>query len=444
MPNRLLFYFDVRSESWSREVAELRIWQEEALAAWESNDRRGIIAAATGTGKTRLALEALKRVADGNGRAVVVVPTRVLQDQWIRELRGARIVPARRIGTVGGTDPDPNPDHLIIVAVIDSARTGVRSLIKHWNGLGFPTMLVVDECHWAGSDYNKGVFEGDAKWRLGLSATPERGDDGFDDVLLPQLGGIVYRYSLKDAMDDGVLADLQLVNLILDLTRGEVDEYERIEQRINALSSELSRKRPDLFVNRDWTTAVALAAKGEPLAKRLSAFVAERRRMLARTSGRFVAVKNLLEFGHFNGRRTIVFNETIDQAEHVADLVRDGGISVAVDHSKMSQRDREANQARFRGGGADCFVVVKAADEGLDVPDADQALITSGTLNPRQRIQRLGRVVRLGGLRPRAISLLARGTTEEEVVAGRDLELLGISRVRTVAAANSDLPSLWG
>ncbi len=424
-------------------MTELRPWQEEALTAWEGNGRRGIIAAATGTGKTRLALEALKRIVSENGRTVIVVPTRVLQDQWLRELRNAKVAPTRRIGTIGGTDPDPNPDHLVIVAVIDSARTGVRSLVKHWNGLGLPTMLIVDECHWAGSDYNRGVFEGDALWRLGLSATPERGDDGFDDVLVPELGGVVYRYSLKDAMDDGVLADLQLVNLILDLTRGEVDEYQRLERRINSLVADLSRKRPDLFVNQDWTSAIAGARKSEPLAKRLSTLVGERRRMLARSSGRFVAVKNLLSAGHFQGRRTIVFNETIEQAEHVADLVREDGVSVAVDHSKMSPRDREANQARFRGGGTDCFVVVKAADEGLDVPDADQALITSGTLNPRQRIQRLGRVVRLGGKRPRALSLLAGGTTEEDLVAGRDLELLGTSRVRTISIAGVELPPLW-
>lgn len=424
-------------------MTELRAWQVEALQAWQGNGRRGIVAAATGTGKTRLALEVLTRVVPNDARTVIVVPTRVLQHQWLRELRNARIVPASRIGTIGGTDPDPNPDHLVIVAVIDSARTGVRSLVKYWNGLDFPTLLVVDECHWAGSEYNKGVFEGDALWRLGLSATPERGDDGFDDVLVPELGGIVYRYSLKNAMDDGVLADLQLVNLILDLTRGEVDEYQRLERRINALISELSLKCPGLFSNQDWTAAIAAAAKSEPLAKRLSTLVGERRRMLARTSGRFVAVKNLLNAGHFHGRRTIVFNETIDQAEHVADIVRDGGVSVAVDHSKMHARDREANQARFRGGGADCFVVVKAADEGLDVPDADQALITSGTLNPRQRIQRLGRVVRRGGKRPRALSLLAAGTTEEDLVAGRDLELLGISRVRTISFKGVEVPKLW-
>ena len=425
-------------------MSDLRPWQEEALAAWESNNRRGIIAAATGTGKTRLAIEALRRAAAEGARAIVVVPTRILQDQWLRELRLARVVPARRMGTIGGPAPDPNPDHLVIVAVIDSARTGGRSLVKHWNGLGLPTMLIVDECHWAGSEYNRGVFQGDARWRLGLSATPERGDDGFDDVLVPELGGIVYRYSLKDAMDDGVLADLLLVNLLVDLTRSELNEYERLEQRIGRLKSDLTQKNPELFTHHDWTADVARAAKDEPLAKRLTTLVGERRRMLAQSSGRFAMVKRLLAAGEFAGRHTIVFNETIEQAERVADLVREAGVSVVVDHSKMDQRDREVSHARFRGGGAECLVVVRAADEGLDVPQADQAVITSGTLNPRQRIQRLGRVVRLGGQRPRALSLLARGTPEEHVVAGRDLELLGVSRVRTVPVVNGALPPLWG
>lgn len=424
-------------------MSDLRPWQSDALAAWETNDRRGIVAAATGTGKTRLAIEALRRVVSDGGRAAIVVPTRVLQDQWLRELRLARAYPARRIGTIGGPNPDPSPDHLAIVAVIDSARTGVRNLMKHWNSLGLPTMLVVDECHWAGSEYNRGVFEGDARWRLGLSATPERGDDGFDEVLVPQLGGVIYRYSLKDAMDDGILADLRMVNLIIDLSRSELSEYQQLERRLDQLKADLALKRPELFAHEDWTADVATAAKSDPLAKRLSNLLVERRRMLARSSGRFTMVKRLLEAGHFADRRTIVFNETIEQAERVADLLRQDSISVVVDHSKMSQRDREGSQERFRGGGADCLVVVKAADEGLDVPDADQALIISGTMNARQRIQRLGRVVRLGGRRPRAMSLLARGTTEELLVAGRDLELLGVSRVRTIPITGGALPLLW-
>ena len=425
-------------------MSELRGWQLEALGAWEDNGRRGIIAAATGTGKTRLAIEALRRTAAEGARAAVVVPTRLLQEQWLRELRAARVVPTRRIGTIGGPAPDPNPDHLILVAVMDSARTGGRSLVQHWNGLGAPTMLVVDECHWAGSTHNRQVFEGDATWRLGLSATPERGDDGFDAILEPELGGIVYRYTLKDAMNDGILADLRLVNLLVDLTRAELSEYEGLEALIGRLRGDLAQRRPDLFTIADWTVAVAVAAKSEPLAKRLTALLVERRRLLADSSGRFVMVKRLLEAGEFAGRRTIVFNETIRQAEHVAALALSAGLAAAVDHSKMTSRSRAASHARFRSGAADCLVVVRASDEGLDVPDADQAVITSGTMNPRQRIQRLGRVVRVGGLQPRAISLLARGTAEETVVSGRDLELLGTGRVRTLVASATALPLQWG
>ncbi|OBB28948.1 hypothetical protein A5762_00040 [Mycolicibacterium elephantis] len=257
------------------------------------------------------------------------------------------------------------------------------------------------------------------------------------------MGGIIYRYSLKDAMDDGVLADLRLVNIVIDLPRSEVAEYDRLKTRIDSLESELRANNPGLFVHEDWTARVAQASKTDPVAKRLSNLVAERRRMLARSSGRYTMVKRLVDAGELAARRTIVFNETIEQAEHVAELIRGAGISVVVDHSKMSQRDRDTSHTLFRGKSVDCLVVVRAADEGLDVPDADQAIITSGTLNPRQRIQRLGRVVRLGGQQPRAISLLARGTPEEQIVAGRDLELLGLARVRTVSTSDGALPPLW-
>ena len=424
-------------------MLDLRQWQLEALNAWELAQRRGIVAAATGTGKTRLALAALERASSEGARSVVVVPTRVLQEQWLRELRSAKIVPARRIGAIGGPAPNPSPDHLITVAVIDSARSGIRNLMAHWSALRIPTLLVVDECHWAGSNHNRGVFEGDPRWRLGLSATPERGDDGFDDVLVPELGGVVFRYSLKDAMDDGVLADLRLVNLLIDLSAQEIWAYEDLQRRIEAAVEDLRVTDPNLFQQADWTADVALAAKVNPKAKRVTTLIAERRRLLSGSSARFSLVRELIDDGHFFGRRTIIFNETIQQAERVALLARNAGINVAVDHSKMSTSDRAASQSRFRAGSSSCLVVVRAADEGLDVPDADQAVIVSGTLNARQRIQRLGRVVRTGGLPPRAISLLAKGTTEETVVAGRDRELLGVDRVRVLHCRTDQLESMW-
>lgn len=409
-------------------VSELRAWQVDALARWRVNGHRGIVAAATGTGKTRMAIEAIREVLAAGGRAIVVVPTRTLQHQWIRGLRSARIA-GRRLGTIGGTNPDPNPDHLILVAVIDSARNGARNLMRHWASSGLKTLLVVDECHWAGSDYNRGVFEGDASWRLGLSATPERGDDGFDDVLVPMLGPVVYRYALRDAMDDGVLSHLRSVNLLVDLSRMEQREYERVEGAVSSLRLQLRESHPQLFNSSDWTAAVAQAASKIPMANRLNALVKERRRLLANSSGRLTIIERLVAQGILHGRRSIVFNETIDQAERVAEIVGRLDEKFSIDHSRMGPREREVNLDAFRAGATSTLIVVRTADEGLDIPDADQAIIVSGTMNPRQRIQRLGRVVRLGGVSPRAISLLARGTVEETVVAQHDRELLGLERV---------------
>ena len=187
--------------------------------------------------------------------------------------------------------------------------------MKHWNSIGLPTMLVVDECHWAGSEYNRGVFEGDARWRLGLSATPERGDDGYDEVLVPELGGIVYRYSLKDAMDDGVLADFRLVNLLVDLTRSELSEYNGSSSGSAGSNRTSARSVPNSSRTGldGWCRTRRPRTTPWPRASRLSSVSAAG--CWREALGRFVMVKRLLEAGEFAGRRTIVFNETIEQAE---------------------------------------------------------------------------------------------------------------------------------
>lgn len=418
----------------------MRQWQSEALQTWANSGHRGIVAAATGTGKTRLALHAIREATDRNQRIIVVVPTRVLQDQWVRELR--RFGLGRRLALIGGADPSPSPDAPVTVAVIDSARTGAKSLIRHWADAGLETFLIVDECHWAGSQANRALFDAPTTWALGLSATPERGDDGLDEVLVPSLGPVIYTYSLRQAMDDGVLSELQLVNLIVELSAFERGEYSALCRRVDAAEQELRRRRPDLFENEDWGGAVAAAGEGDALAKRLAGLIAERRRLLAKSAVRLAIFRSLVSGGLLTGRRTIVFNESIDQAKQVASLITEAGLRVVEDNSRIAKVDRQSAHERFRSGSAEALVAVRTVDEGVDVPDADQCVILSGTMNARQRIQRLGRVVRLGGLAPRAVSLLAAGTIEEQHIAGRDLELLGQARVRTVRVTREQLPSV--
>jgi superfamily II DNA or RNA helicase len=231
-------------------------------------------------------------------------------------------------------------------------------------------------------------------------------------------------------MDDGILASLRSYNILCELSRLELVEYSKLEAKIEASQQALAKTRPDLFVDMDWTSHVAQAAKVHPLAARLHALVDERRRMLSSTSGRLAVLRGLFDAGLLVSRKSIIFNETINQAEQVARLAINSGASVSIDHSRLSLRERTRSMEQFRFGASDCLVVVRTAD----VPDADQAVIVSGTMNARQRIQRLGRIVRLGGKPPRAITLLSSGTVEERVIAGRDLELLGAPRVETMSA----------
>ena len=117
-------------------------------------------------------------------------------------------------------------------------------------------------------------------------------------------------------------------------------------------------------------------------------------------------------------------------AEQSARLFEDHGYVTLVDHSALRTRDREAAHEAFRRERAAVLIAVRTVDEGVDVPDADVAIILSGTLTGRQRIQRIGRILRPSGSTAMCYSLLARGTSEESIVGAADASLLGPERVR--------------
>ena len=106
-------------------------------------------------------------------------------------------------------------------------------------------------------------------------------------------------------MDDGILGDLLLVNLVVDLSRFEKDEYDSLQTRLGALKARLASEHPEWFVHLDWTGAIAAAARENVDAKRLNALVGERRRLLSKSSSRLSALKVLIDEGLLDGRRSI-------------------------------------------------------------------------------------------------------------------------------------------
>jgi superfamily II DNA or RNA helicase len=392
-----------------------------------------VVEAATGTGKTAVAFAAIERLRARHGedlRVAIVVPSLALARQWRRNLHSEVGIPP---GSVGEQHSQPErawAGQPILLTVINSARDGLAPVLRSWKDC--PTLLIVDECHRAGSEFNALIFAETSTYALGLSATPERDDRGHLRIVYPALGPPVYSYPLIKALDDGVLAPLRCVNLYVDFTPEESLAWEANRQEVGDTIWMLRRTFPELAdAEEDFLKRVGrLADDEEPLALKLVSLLATRRRLLSEAEGRQAARRSLLEWLAARGDRALVFHETIASAERSKAELVELGVAVSIDHSEMPKDERERESARFERGSARVYVAVRALDEGVDLPEAAVAVITAGTRSRRQRIQRFGRVLRA---RPdktaTVISVLVKDTPEEGGVGARDEELVGASRV---------------
>lgn len=341
----------------------LRTWQVAALARWNESGCRGIFEIATGGGKTMFALAAREGfIASHPGtKTVVVVPTNALLDQWYVEIVDGLGVPETDVRILRGKDLRPSsPVNLVVV---NTARRFADLTVPIE-----PVLLIVDECHRAGSPENAKALQIPAAAAVGLSATPERDfDDGLVEYLVPRLGPILYRYNLADAIADGVLSGLSLVYVKIPLLNSEQEEYDRLSRRI---------------------AAAAQSADAE----RIESLLRARSRLYNNAFYRLPVARALLQ--QRQGRRGLVFLESIQAAEDLHRELEADGHSVCVYHSKMSEGMRRSNLRLFRRGAYDLLITCRALDEGFNVPEAELAVVVAGTASKRQRTQRVGRVLR--------------------------------------------------
>ncbi|MBX6773012.1 MAG: DEAD/DEAH box helicase [Chloroflexi bacterium] len=361
------------SESGGREWTlnkALRPWQEEALSAWMKNGCRGILAVATGAGKTTVAEAAMRaiRVHYPSARFIIIVPTVSLADQWYVSLVEDLCVPRGQIRVFSSRSSDSATAGVVNVFVINTARCRAPSLAH-----GDKWMLVVDECHRAASRENAKALEGSYFASLGLSATPERPyDSGLEEILVPKLGAVVYRYSQLDAVRDGVLTPFILRNVRVPLAPHEHARYDRLSRRLMHVVR---------MYGADSDAAHSL------LRRRASVAASARARIP-------VAIHVALAYVQA-GERVLVFHERISAAAKIAAGLKRHGVSAAEYHTRMHAAMRQSNLALFRRGIIQVLVACRALDEGLDVPEASCAVIASSTATERQRIQRIGRVLRV-------------------------------------------------
>ena len=416
----------------------LRKWQVEALASWKTADRKAVIEAATGTGKTMLACAAIADVhteAGPNSRVVVVVPTQVLASQWRQALTSTLHILDTSIGEQHSAAEIEwkNSEHPVLITVINTGRNHLESVLSTWRAEGRKVLLIVDECHRAGATTNARIFEGHFDYSLGLSATPERPDEGERTLVYPNLGKKTYSYPLKTALDDGVLADFTSVNMYVDFSSHEQKAWEASTEDLGKAIRSLKAQHPEIDSGSSnfFIEVRKLAESDNPTARRVEALLASRRALLSESKGRKKCLSDLLKILSTTRKRFIVFHESIAAAEATRQELLTLSVRASIDHSQMKPQDRASERDRFSLGISQAMVAVRSLDEGVDVPEAEIAIIASGSRSKRQRIQRMGRVLRfVEGKQALCISLLVRGTVEETVTGAGDNNLVGSERVR--------------
>jgi superfamily II DNA or RNA helicase len=391
---------------------ELYRWQLDALTAWLRCGRRGVIEAVTGSGKTDVAIAAIVD-ALGRGRFVLVlVPSRVLMEQWHGRLVAA--LPDARIGRLGDAGRDRPASCDVLVATRHSAAA--HRPVPPGDGGG---LLVADECHGLGGGVLRQALLRDYDERLGLTATLERSDDAVTDLLLPYFGGICFRYGFEQAIADGVCARPRVAFVGVPLAPDERAEYLATEQRLVHARSHL-RAVPGmpLMPFGDFMAAVAHLAAGDAgpdgrAAREYLEVFSLRRQIVAESRGKYELLGRLApSIRAADG--SLLFTETVRGANAAVNRL-DPVVSIELITGSTARRQRKEILGDLRSRRLDAVAAPRVLDEGVDVPDADLGIVLSASRTRRQMIQRMGRILRRKrpGGRARFVIVYAQGTLED-------------------------------
>jgi len=357
-----------------------RGWQSKALDSWISNGHRGIAKIVTGGGKTFFSFMCMQEMIKKfpNLKYTIFVPTVALRDQCTLDLIDDLSVDRSEI-YVHGIDRTFRSNHKIVLMVINSARTHLDNIL-----LEGEWMVIVDECHRAASEKNRTAI--DRAWfaTLGLSATPERQyDEWFEEYLIPNLGGIIANYDYVAARKDGVITDFELRNYLVPMTEDEKSEMDKLTKSI---------ARGFQKMHKDGLS--------EPPPPLLNLLMKRARHSQSLTYRIPIAVRVCKEF---LGKKMIIFHESIRSANLINALMDEEGFRSTIYHSELTPEEKFNNLQDFRKGIKDVLVTCRALDEGLNVKDAEIGVIVASTKSTRQRIQRLGRVLRTSEDKDRSV-----------------------------------------
>ena len=374
----------------------LRDYQSAAIINWFRANGRGTFKMATGAGKTITALAAAAQLSERIGlqALIVICPYRHLVTQWARECAAFGIDPIlafqSRLHWVDDLSTclyNVNSDASRFVCVITTNSTfasdSFQSKLPY-----FPrkTMIIADEVHNLGASHLRSVLPEAVRFRLALSATPERWfDEQGTEAIFDYFGGVLEpQFTLRDALRCGALVPYRYYPILVELTDSERDRYFDLSDRI---------------------AKIAHMESGEDEHAGLTALLAQRARLLGMAANKITALRELMS-GRLGSTHTLFYcgDGTVESAvdseerrhvELVAQVLgNELGYRVATYTAETPLDQREDLRAQLDSGQLQGLVAIRCLDEGVDIPSIRAAVILASSRNPRQFIQRRGRILR--------------------------------------------------
>lgn len=363
--------------------------QRTVVESWERAGKRGIIAHVTGAGKTVSALEVIRRWILSGQPALVLVPSELLLRQWQLEIAEAFAGTEVETLTAGGgasrasweasladfTRPLRELGPRIVLSTI---QTAARDPFIRKVQQGSHLLLVADEVHRLGAPSYRRLLRLQVGGSLGLSATPRRFGD-------PEGTAAIYRAfgsELEPQIDIG--AAIRIGRLVpydyfvhrVTLTRQESEEWDALSEEVARVFATLPR-----------------GDGGERQSTpRYEQLLFRRARVIKQAAGKIPLALDVIAREMRSGDRWLVYCDDTEQLSAVASGLRGAGAAVFEYHSAM-EGSREATLSAFTTHGG-VLVAIKCLDEGVDLPTVNKALILASSTNPREFIQRRGRVLR--------------------------------------------------
>lgn len=337
----------------------------------------GILAMATGTGKTVTAMKIINKLFDSGEirRVVITMYGNDLLDQWaiqIRENYKNKQINYHYASQKMMKDFVMHPDDSILILSRDARN--LSKLLDLFDRLPGDyrndTLFVFDEVHGAGSNTFVENLSGRLspyRYRLGLSATPEREyDEAGNDFLLNEIGEVIFEFTLQDAIQKGILCEFNYIPLPYVLSDEEKLKKRKIIAAFNA-----KKESGEPVDEKDMFTQLALVNK--------------------------TAVNKLEEFESLISQRPellqkcIIFVHTMEYGAKLQEIL----VRYSDKYHTYYADDEKINLENFAAGKIDCLLTCKKVSEGIDISSATNIILFSSDRSRLVTTQRIGRALRL-------------------------------------------------